>query len=1457
MPLQRRWSRNLDQRWRAVERMLPGALSQHPATMIAHALAIGAGNPVDLFSQWLTEAIKQVVMGDDGSWLLPYVRSATDAGALHARKLSQGTAEPTLRSRSTDLTSLPTGSAAVDRTHLLQSFAINELQGIVDATSQQAARAYAQGLLNKLTPQQIVSSLRSVLSTVGINRGHAFVSFMTVKSFNSAALDGFRASGVQRVGLVPERRPPVRVQTRDADLSGMVSVLTAEDDLVCPECEEIADDGPYYIDEAEALIPAHPHCILPGAVVEGSVVAAMRSRYDGPAVKIETRAGSSLSLTVNHPVLTTRGWVRSGELRLGDQIVSKRSEIWGSIASDVYPNDHNPPAKIEQVFDSLWLRGFSSVKPSCDDLHGDARFVDGHVDVVFVDRRLLRHYEATLSKQSRQSSLVLSDQSLGLGVGYRASVEFFLRSSRPFDSVVGSFDLVGTLLTSHPGPLETLCLGRASNWKVVKPESSLKSSAVHAKFLRALLERQATEVQLDEVIDIERFAYSGHVYDLQTETGYIVAQGLVISNCRCAFAPADEDEADDFDQEDLGDSVTHIASGVMITADNTGRTLFVRRGPNGNHPGEWAFPAGAVEPGETVQQAAARETHEEIGYEPDQLDQVHRQDWNGVDFTTYAHTAETEFRPRLNHEHDGYAWRHIENAPQPLHPGVVVTLSALKKQQSDELADDQTWNEEDHPRDKDGKFTFAGGGGTEAALDNVGADVGHIADLKKAEKGTDSGYDEITVPLEHSHLVAASLDKHGLDYDKIPLTKKDVYFVKGMKSNPEDDVNTENTSSNTGKIEHPAEGSTLAKVMMKQGATSLENYPPEGKSDKNSHVFTVQNQHKDIVENLLKNSGYEYTTFSPSVGAKTGYKVPLSSSYTTSLIGQKEAPPQPSTEAPVPPPAHPSQKYLSQVKGTTAERVAWRKELKTAKGDAKTELQHKIVASFWKQHTNSFGPKKEDLAANVDKYSKSYGIANPLKQTSSAPTVATPAKAFGKLGVEKTPEPLPSHTGPGGQPGALDFKSLTKVGEQKGSNPGGVYQSPTGDRYYIKSMDEAHARNELLAARLYSLAGSKTLDYVPVKPDGDVHYVATKFETLDKDNVSKLSPSERAQARGQFATHAWLANWDAAGTGGDNQGTKGGLVKTLDVGGSLEYRAQGTPKGAAFGNEVNEFDTLRDPNKNHDAAKLFGDMSDEAIKNSVNKVGAIHDNDIRNIVESIYGINNKASALSNKLIARKNDLVARSDALGKAPKGDDLSHMSDEEQRIYWLKKTINNDGFGSGNIDHHLGTNLPESKKAKIEKMGLTPGEVGFIRAFTGPESGVNNNLRDGHMDEHEFAFKHIMNDALAKMPVYDGDKVWRKINLKPDQQAKYVPGKIVHWQAFSSTSKNPDTWSGNTHFTIHNPKSGRDVQFISENPSEAEVIMPADTYYKVLGKKTVGGTTHIDLQEVLPFGKKQKKVA
>ncbi|MCQ8103353.1 hypothetical protein NP590_04470 [Methylomonas sp. SURF-2] len=217
----------------------------------------------------------------------------------------------------------------------------------------------------------------------------------------------------------------------------------------------------------------------------------------------------------------------------------------------------------------------------------------------------------------------------------------------------------------------------------------------------------------------------------------------------------------------------------------------------------------------------------------------------------------------------------------------------------------------------------------------------------------------------------------------------------------------------------------------------------------------------------------------------------------------------------------------------------------------------------------------------------------------------------------------------------LDTDTLLRVGGQLGSNPAGIFQDGQGRRYYVKSPESpAHARNEMIAAKLYRLAGAPTLPYVStMAPDR----VATAWVDLDKKCVAHLSENERKQAQHWFGVHAWTANWDAAGYHGDNQGVANGIVLTLDVGGALAFRAQGDPKGKAFGTQVDELDVLRTDQGNPHAAKLFAGMNPDDIERAVKVVLGISD---ERIVETILSASG-TRALADKMLARKADMARR------------------------------------------------------------------------------------------------------------------------------------------------------------------------------------------------------------------------
>lgn len=265
----------------------------------------------------------------------------------------------------------------------------------------------------------------------------------------------------------------------------------------------------------------------------------------------------------------------------------------------------------------------------------------------------------------------------------------------------------------------------------------------------------------------------------------------------------------------------------------------------------------------------------------------------------------------------------------------------------------------------------------------------------------------------------------------------------------------------------------------------------------------------------------------------------------------------------------------------------------------------------------------------------------------------------GKAGLTPTPAAKPKEW----QQQAGTAADPLKLGEMKkiaskpgGSAAGAIYETPDGTKWLVKSYSQqSMAANEVIASKIYNMLGIETPHMKMVDLGGEYHGglgVASKmidgFSKLDPNNPQHLSSVQK-----QFGAHALLANWDAVGLSFDNTviGSKGEAVM-VDPGGSLLHRATGGLKGAEFGGEVKELDTMRDPSVNPTAAKIFAPMSEHALIESALGAAATYQKNIVDINKMIdahaVGTAFDAAKVKSTMALRASNLLSKAKAMEAA-----------------------------------------------------------------------------------------------------------------------------------------------------------------------------------------------------------------
>ena len=119
------------------------------------------------------------------------------------------------------------------------------------------------------------------------------------------------------------------------------------------------------------------------------------------------------------------------------------------------------------------------------------------------------------------------------------------------------------------------------------------------------------------------------------------------------------------------------AAGCLIQARETGRILIPHRSEHCQQPHTWGTWGGAIDSGESPEDAVLRELAEEAGFAvPEEIIPLcvykHR---SGFRYHNFLVIVAVEFKPKINWETQAFDWFEYDNWPEPAHFGLKALLA--------------------------------------------------------------------------------------------------------------------------------------------------------------------------------------------------------------------------------------------------------------------------------------------------------------------------------------------------------------------------------------------------------------------------------------------------------------------------------------------------------------------------------------------------------------------------------------------------------------------------------------------------------------------------------------------------------------------------------------------------------------------------------------------------------------
>jgi len=310
--------------------------------------------------------------------------------------------------------------------------------------------------------------------------------------------------------------------------------------------------------------PCGFNCFPSWQPVEGAVDMSFRASYCGALVHLNTRSGGTIAATANHPILTDRGWIPAYAVKVGDKMLRRSVKPVNAAEGLGYNQGNYLQPTALQIFNALAAKAVTrttvSAKANGHMFDGDAISAHGEIDVVRTDRVLMFDvFNAQGANSLQERQLVGAGQpSLGFGASdqfVHASLSATncspSRPALPFD---------GSRILLDSAPFERFGLPLRAELDASLEKSAINRTTRYAERFGDLIGAFAGTVTLDDVVDVDVVSkWEGHVYDFRSSSGILLADGLIVSNCRCSLIPVPAARALERGWTDVDGNVNYAA----------------------------------------------------------------------------------------------------------------------------------------------------------------------------------------------------------------------------------------------------------------------------------------------------------------------------------------------------------------------------------------------------------------------------------------------------------------------------------------------------------------------------------------------------------------------------------------------------------------------------------------------------------------------------------------------------------------------------------------------------------------------------------------------------------------------------------------------------------------------------------------------------------------------------------